>query len=96
MLGPAVLRDLQVEDLAAAFKVQTAAGRDALLQRLSEPTADTTVIQKRQQEQTALRAKLRSGGDDSRNAILTATRRLKELEPDVANLATAGRLLKQW
>lgn len=58
-MGPYTLRDLDVEALADGFNTATATGRASLVTRLSAPTTDATVIEKRQAQLAAVRERCR-------------------------------------
>lgn len=87
MLGEYTLQDIDVEGLAATFATKTDAGRVALLERLSQPTADTTVMDKRIAEIRRLRRHCKENAP----AIAAARLTLAEAEVDVRAVADAHR-----
>jgi hypothetical protein len=87
-LGAHVLRDLNVEGLADAFRPATAAGRSHLVKTLSEPTDDVKVLAQRQNEVRDLRRLLRDPA--ARAKLLAARTTLRETEADVVSIAEAA------
>ncbi len=87
MLGEYTLQDIDVAGLAETFATKTEAGRAALLERLSQPTADTTVIDKRIAEIRRLRRLCKEHSADIAAARLV----LAESENDVRAVADAHR-----
>lgn len=87
-LGAHVLRDLNVEGLADAFRPATTAGRNQLIKTLSSPTDDIKALAQRQDEVRGLRKLLR---DPAVRAKLLAVRdTLRETEADVVSIAEAA------
>ena len=86
MLGPSVLEDINVQGLADAFRTQTDAGRVALVQRLSNPTADALVIGNRQRELQNIKTIIRS----DRPTVMNLLSQLHTTESDVRSIVSAG------
>ena len=86
VLGTNVLRDLDVEALTSAFSTQTTSGRTALLERLSDPTADQGELARRQQDVRDVRIRVKQNGP----AIAAARATLKECEESVLSVASAA------
>jgi len=86
MLGPSVLEDINVQGLADAFRTQTDAGRVALVQRLSNPTADALVIGNRQRELQNIKTIVRS----DRPTVMNLLSQLHTTESDVRSIVSAG------
>ena len=87
LLGEYTLRDIDVEGLAASFDTKTAAGRSALIERLSQPTSDRTVIDARIAEIRRVRAACK----EKTAAIAAAREALQAAESDVRIVAEAHR-----
>jgi hypothetical protein len=87
LVGDYVLRDLDVEGLAATFAVKTQAGAAALVQRLSAPTDDTLELEKRQMQLRDLRKRLKDQATVKKCKEALDT--MKQNEDDVRTIATA-------
>jgi len=87
MLGSSVLQDLQVETLADSFNTRTDAGRAALIERLSNPTADSSVIADRQKQLTQIKSVVRG---DHRQHVFELLNTLKTTEAPVRSIIHAG------
>jgi hypothetical protein len=83
-----VLRDLRVDDLADALRPATDGGRASLIEQLSTPTRDLTVLRERQDSLRALKATLRDS--EKRATILAARDTLKATEADAHTVADAA------
>jgi hypothetical protein len=86
-VGNYVLRDLDVDGIAATFSTQTSAGAVALKERLSAPVVDPVEIDKRQAQIRDLRGKLKD--PKVKADVLAALGDLKECEADALSIATA-------
>jgi hypothetical protein len=86
LLGANVLRDLDVESLTSAFSTQTSAGRTALVERLSNPTADKDELTHRQQEIRQVRTRIKQHAP----AVAAAREELKSCEEAVLSVASAA------
>lgn len=82
-LGTYTLRDMDIDALVTSFNTQTNAGRTALTERISNPTTDTTVIEKR----IAQLKEIRDRCDLTK--IAAARQVLKDTEADVLSVAEA-------
>lgn len=87
ILGEYTLRDIDVEGLATAFDTKTTAGRAALVERLSQPTTDRTVIDARIAEIRRVRAACK----EHKEAVAAAREALQAAESDVRIVADAHR-----
>jgi hypothetical protein len=80
-LGEYALRDIDVAGLAETFDTVTDAGREQLVARLSAPTADTTVLDKRRAQLRSIRSLCQKA--DVRGEIVAARATLRDTEADV-------------
>jgi hypothetical protein len=87
LVGDYVLRDLDVEGLAATFAVKTQAGAAALTQRLGTPTDDTIELEKRQSQLRDIRGRLKDRDMAKQCKVALAT--MKQKEEDVRSIAMA-------
>lgn len=83
-LSDTTLRDINVENISKAFATKTAAGRAALIERLSHPTTDVAVIDARISEIRKVRTACKANA----TAINAALAVLRETEADVQALTT--------
>lgn len=88
ILGDYVLRDLDIPGLVASIGPKTDAGKEALTELLSNPTAEATILQDRQAIQRSIRAALKD--KTVKQAVLADVAILKETEADVVSIATAN------
>lgn len=86
ILGAHVLRDLDVESLAATFRTRTDAGATAIAERLSAPVSDKQELTKRQSELRGIRLRYKQHATD----IEAARTELHECEESVRSVATAA------
>ncbi len=86
LLGANVLRDLDIDSLTSAFPTQTNAGRTALLERLSSPSADSSELSRRQSEVRDVRTRVKQ----NKSAVAAALATLKECEESVLSVASAA------
>lgn len=80
-MGEYALRDIDVDGIAASFETVTTAGREQLIARLSAPTADTTLLEKRRAELRRVRESCKSA--DVRADVTAARAVLRDTEADV-------------
>ena len=86
MIGPNVLRDLDIDSLVTALPTYTEAGRDALRARLSAPVDDPNELEMRQAEIRSIKARVAS----SNKQINGLRKQLRDAEADVVSVATAS------
>lgn len=87
LVGDYVLRDLDVESIAATFATKTHTGASSLTQRLSSPTADPLELEKRQNEIRDVRHRLKN--QSTLKQCKDALNTMKACEEDVKSIATA-------
>lgn len=80
------MRDLDVSSLVDAMPTYTAAGREALTQRLSEPLTDLVDLQKRQDQVKAIKAECKK----HTTKITELRKQLQATEDDVHSVADAS------
>jgi energy-coupling factor transporter ATP-binding protein EcfA2 len=81
-VGTSVLRDLDIDSLAAALPTYTTAGKTALIERLSNPVTDELELEKRQHQIRTLKGLCKT----HKTAIETARAQLREVETDVVSM----------
>jgi len=81
-VGPSVLRDLDIDSLAAALPTYTAAGKEVLIERLSNPITDDLELEKRQHQIRTLKGLYKK----HKESIDAARAQLREAEADVVSM----------
>jgi len=87
-LGDSVLRDLDIDGMVAAIPTFTKAGAAALQERLSDPTSDPIVLQKRQAEIKSIKARCKSR--EVAMTVAALRKQIRDTEEAVTSVAAAA------